>query len=216
MKLFSFRGGVHPESRKDRTSEKPVEDLALSRDLHVPLRQHMGAPAEPVIHPGDQVSKGQILAVAQGTISAPVHAPTSGTVIEVGEHLVPHPSGLPGRAIAPGDQRGGVRALPHLRRPHPAGKARRRHRRHAHHGARARRREDHRGHRGQQAQGAGHHEKGGGRIRGHQRGGRAHPIPHGVRKAPGADFDRQGNARARAYRRHRRGGSQHRHRARGA
>ena len=95
MKLFSFRGGVHPEGRKQLSAERAIRSLPLPDQLFVPLQQHVGAPAKQVVQVGDQVLKGQLIAAGQGTVSAPVHAPTSGTVIAIGDHPAPHPSGLP-------------------------------------------------------------------------------------------------------------------------
>ncbi|OQW93452.1 MAG: electron transport complex subunit RsxC, partial [Beggiatoa sp. IS2] len=60
---------------------------------------HVGAAAEPEVQVGQHVLKGQLLAKSQGLISAPVHAPTSGTVVEIGHFTAPHPSGLPVRTI---------------------------------------------------------------------------------------------------------------------
>lgn len=99
MKLFRIRGGVHPKGRKHLSADKPIEDLPLPEKLYVPLQQHIGAPAVTVVKKGDAVKKGQVIAVAQGNISAPVHAPTSGTVNGLGRYTAPHPSGLPGRTI---------------------------------------------------------------------------------------------------------------------
>ena len=44
--------------------------------------------------PGDRVLRGQPVARATGYVGSPVHAASSGTVIEVGPRPVPHPSGL--------------------------------------------------------------------------------------------------------------------------
>jgi electron transport complex protein RnfC len=95
MKLFDLRGGVHPEGRKDLSADRSIRILPLPKKLFVPLQQHIGAPATPVVSIGDRVLKGQLIATAQGTVSAPVHAPTSGTVVALGDHVAPHPSGLP-------------------------------------------------------------------------------------------------------------------------
>ena len=43
--------------------------------------------------------KGRLLAHGQGTISAPIHAPTSGTIVDIVDHTAPHPSGLTVRTI---------------------------------------------------------------------------------------------------------------------
>jgi electron transport complex protein RnfC len=95
MKLFDLRGGVHPEGRKDLSAECPIRSVPLPKTLYVPLQQHIGAPAAPVVQVGDHVLKGQLLAHAQGAVSAPVHAPTSGVITALGDHAAPHPSGLP-------------------------------------------------------------------------------------------------------------------------
>ncbi len=95
MKLFDLRGGVHPEGRKNLSAERHIRALPLSQKLYVPLQQHIGAPASPVVKVGDHVLKGQLIAVAQGAVSSSIHAPTSGTVIALGDHAAPHPSGLP-------------------------------------------------------------------------------------------------------------------------
>jgi electron transport complex protein RnfC len=99
LKLFSIRGGVHPDSRKEATTSLAIKTLPMPERLYIPLQQHIGAPAEPVVRRGDHVLKGQVLAQSQGLISAPVHAPTSGTIVKIGKHPAPHPSGLPVRTI---------------------------------------------------------------------------------------------------------------------
>ncbi|HTH15761.1 MAG TPA: RnfABCDGE type electron transport complex subunit C, partial [Magnetospirillum sp.] len=95
MKLFPVRGGIHPDYRKDRTAECAIVALPLPKTLYLPLQQHIGAPAEPVVSAGDRVLKGQLLARSGGPVSAPTHAPTSGTIAAVTEVTAPHPSGLP-------------------------------------------------------------------------------------------------------------------------
>lgn len=91
-----IRGGVHPEAHKQSTADKPiVTDFPLPERLYLPLQQHLGQPAEPVVKVGDTVLKGQLVAVAQGPVSAPVHASTSGTVVEIADYPAPHVSGLP-------------------------------------------------------------------------------------------------------------------------
>jgi electron transport complex protein RnfC len=95
MKLFDLRGGVHPEGKKDLSAERHIRALPLPRRLYVPLQQHIGAPATPVVNVGDRVLKGQLIATAQGAVSSSIHAPTSGTVVALCDHVAPHPSGLP-------------------------------------------------------------------------------------------------------------------------
>jgi len=95
MKLFDLRGGVHPEGRKDISTERHIRVLPLPKKLFVPLQQHIGAPANPVVKVGDHVLKGQLIATAQGAVSSSVHAPTSGVITALGDFPAPHPSGLP-------------------------------------------------------------------------------------------------------------------------
>ena len=99
MKLFRFRGGVHPEGHKLATGKQPIELLPMPKRLYIPVQQHIGAPAEPAVKPGHHVLKGRLLAHGQGTVSAPVHAPTSGTILDIVDHTAPHPSGLTVRTM---------------------------------------------------------------------------------------------------------------------
>ncbi len=97
--LHHFHGGVLPPEHKLESSELPSMRAPVPRHLAVTLQQHIGAKAKPVVQVGDKVLKGQMLASADGTLSAAIHAPTSGTVRSVDFHPVPHPSGLPDLCI---------------------------------------------------------------------------------------------------------------------
>ena len=99
IKLFKIRGGVHPFENKHATAGSKIIPVPLADRLFIPLQQHIGAPAAPIVKRNDKVLKGQLLANSQGMISAPVHAPTSGKVIAIGKYPAPHPSGLPVRTI---------------------------------------------------------------------------------------------------------------------
>jgi electron transport complex protein RnfC len=95
-----FHGGVHPPEHKSESSRLPIAAAPLPKHLIVPLRQHIGNPATPIVKVGDHVLKGQMIAAADGFISAAVHAPTSGTVSAIEIHAVPHPSSLPDLCIS--------------------------------------------------------------------------------------------------------------------
>ena len=99
FKLFSIRGGIHPDDRKQLSAHQAIENLPMPPLLHIPLQQHIGAPAAPLVSRGTMVKKGQPLARSQGAISAPVHAPTSGRIMGVGGYPAHHPSGLTVRTI---------------------------------------------------------------------------------------------------------------------
>lgn len=94
MSLFLVRGGVKLSYRKELTSESAIVRMPPPRRLLVPLQQHVGSAAEPVVQVGDKVGKGQLIGKAGRGISATVHAPTSGTVVAIEDCMAPHPSGL--------------------------------------------------------------------------------------------------------------------------
>ena len=94
MNLFKFHGGVKPPTNKTQSNALPISAAPLPTRLVVPLHQSIGGTPKPVVQAGDKVLKGQLIGQADGWISAAVHAPTSGTVVEVAMHIRPHPSGL--------------------------------------------------------------------------------------------------------------------------
>ncbi|PKO84807.1 MAG: electron transport complex subunit RsxC [Betaproteobacteria bacterium HGW-Betaproteobacteria-11] len=93
------RWGVHPDDHKRPAADVPLRILPPPARLYLPLHQHVGGVARPVVLVGQKVLKGQLLAAAQGNISAPIHAPVSGIVTAIGEITAPHPSGLGFAAI---------------------------------------------------------------------------------------------------------------------
>ena len=92
--LWTFPGGLHLPDEKALSNHVPLASAPLPRRLIIPLRQHIGAPAKPVIAVGDRVLKGQLIGEAQGRLSATIHASSSGTVIAIEERPVPHASGM--------------------------------------------------------------------------------------------------------------------------
>lgn len=56
--------------------------------VHIPLRQHIGAPAAPVVQVGDEVKVGQKIGEAGGFVSVPIHSSVSGTVKAIKEHAI--------------------------------------------------------------------------------------------------------------------------------
>ena len=89
MKIFKFKGGIHPPDYKYFAKDIAIETLPLPEKVAVPLAQHLGVPADATVKKGDTVKTGQIIGTARGFISATVHSPISGTVSLVGP--VPHP-----------------------------------------------------------------------------------------------------------------------------
>lgn len=92
-KIFNFHGGIHPLENKHQSMGNPIADAGIPPQLILPLSQHIGAPAKPVVNTGDRVLKGQLIAEAAGFVSVPIHAPTSGTIAAIEDRQIAHASG---------------------------------------------------------------------------------------------------------------------------
>lgn len=93
-KIYDFHGGIHPPERKDLSNGTAIAAGSLPSQLILPLNMHIGAPAKPLVEPGERVLKGQMIAEPSGAVSAAIHAPTSGTVSAIGPRAIQHPSGM--------------------------------------------------------------------------------------------------------------------------
>ncbi|MEZ3563335.1 MAG: electron transporter RnfC, partial [Duncaniella sp.] len=83
MKLHTFKiGGVHPAENKIAAG-KPIVNMPLPAEVVLPVAQHIGAPAKPIVAKGDHVKRGDRVAEAGGFVSAHVHTPISGTVVKI-------------------------------------------------------------------------------------------------------------------------------------
>jgi electron transport complex protein RnfC len=98
-KIFSLRGGVKPDSHKRVSSESPIRHVPLPSRLAVLLTQGSQGSARTIVTVGDKVLKGQCIGEAEGVDGTAIHAPTSGTVTEIGYYPMAHPSGLSSQAI---------------------------------------------------------------------------------------------------------------------
>ncbi len=97
MKLHTFKtGGVHPAENKIAAG-KPIVTLPLPEEVVLPVAQHIGAPAKPIVKKGDKVKRGDRVAEAGGFVSAHIHTPISGTVVKV--DVARTPQGMPVEAI---------------------------------------------------------------------------------------------------------------------
>ena len=85
MKLKTFRGGIHPDGHKELSKGQPVEAYLPKGDLVFPVNQHIGKPARPVVAKGDSVFAGQIIAEADGYVSANIISSCSGKVKAIEE-----------------------------------------------------------------------------------------------------------------------------------
>jgi len=92
--LWHFHGGLKLDSNKAMSTSTPIVKASLPKRLVIPVQQHIGEAGELLVKVGDKVLKGQPLAESAEYVSAPIHAPTSGTVVDIDELPAPHPSGL--------------------------------------------------------------------------------------------------------------------------
>lgn len=82
--MNTFRiGGVHPQDNKVYSAHQSISECPLPQKAIIPLVQHIGAPAQPVVEKGQKVKVGELLAKAGGFVSANVHAPFSGTITKI-------------------------------------------------------------------------------------------------------------------------------------
>jgi len=81
IKTFPM-GGVHPAENKF-TADKPIERLATPAQVSIPISQHIGAPAKPVVEQRDKVKVGQVIAASSGFVSTNIHATITGTVAKI-------------------------------------------------------------------------------------------------------------------------------------
>jgi len=95
----SIHGGIHPTEAKALSAPGTVLDAGIADQLVLPLSQHIGRQPDVIVEVGETVKGGQVLALGDGPMSVPLHAPTSGTITAIDDRAVPHPSGLTNRCI---------------------------------------------------------------------------------------------------------------------
>lgn len=92
-------GGVHPPDHKITRHER-IRPFPIPALVVIPLSQHIGAPAAPVVAKGDRVLAGQLIGQASGFVSANVHSSVSGTVTSVDTFIDGNGIRKPGITIA--------------------------------------------------------------------------------------------------------------------
>ena len=73
---------MHPPENK-LTSECMIEQLVPPATVIIPLNQHIGAPAVPLVSKGDKILTGQLIAKAGGFVSSNIHSSVSGTINKI-------------------------------------------------------------------------------------------------------------------------------------
>ncbi len=88
---WKFHGGLKLAGHKKQSMQTGIATAIVPEQLIIPLQQHIGRPAKPVITIGDKVLKGQCIATLKDptSITATIHAPSSGEVIAIETHAIP-------------------------------------------------------------------------------------------------------------------------------
>jgi len=98
-------GGIHPREGKELTEKLAVEVMPAPKQVSLFLKQHVGAPCEPVVKKKDKVTEGDLVASTE-RLGAPIHAPFSGTVKGVQNALHPMVGNAPALVIAADKEEG--------------------------------------------------------------------------------------------------------------
>ena len=97
MSSKTFHGGVHPKEYKELTEHLAFELFPLPEQIILPLSQHLGKEAKSLVKKGEDVKAGQMIAQAEGFVSAPVHTSVAGKVMSLGKEQTS--SGFPKDSI---------------------------------------------------------------------------------------------------------------------
>ncbi len=96
-RLRSLPGGLRLPPNKALSTATGIVTVDLPAELVIPLQQHAGNSALPVVNVGDKVLGGDVVGEPQGNVSSYIHATTSGTVTGVERRALPQrgePTGL--------------------------------------------------------------------------------------------------------------------------
>jgi len=81
--LGELHGGLRLPGEKSISTSRSITVAAVPEHLVLPIEQHVGEPAQPIVGIGERVLKGQLVADVDSDLSAPVHASSSGKVAAI-------------------------------------------------------------------------------------------------------------------------------------
>ena len=81
--LGKLHGGLRLPAEKAASTAQEIQRMPIPEQIVLPIAQHVGEPAHPIVGIGEYVRKGQLVAECWGTLSASVHASSSGTVVAI-------------------------------------------------------------------------------------------------------------------------------------
>ena len=92
-----FAHGVHPQGFKEQTADLPIQRMPFVSRYVMPLNQHLGAPAIPLVAVGDRVQRGQLIAEPGAFVSTSLHSPVTGWIRAIANRR--YPGGVFARSI---------------------------------------------------------------------------------------------------------------------
>lgn len=78
-----FNRGVHVKDMKHLSKDEPIEELNAPDTVCICLSQHIGKSAKSLVAKGDKVKAGQLIAAADGFVSANIFSSVSGSVTAI-------------------------------------------------------------------------------------------------------------------------------------
>ena len=85
---FKFLGKTHIPHNKN-TAEMPPVKITSPKEVLLPMSQHIGAAATPIVKVGEEVKVGQLIGESTAPVCAPVHATVSGKVTKIEGYILP-------------------------------------------------------------------------------------------------------------------------------
>lgn len=91
---FKFLGNTRIPHCKNTADMAPIT-MTPPTEVLLPMAQHIGAPATPIVKVGDEVKVGQLIAEATGYVSSPIYSSVSGRVSKIETYLRPDGKTVP-------------------------------------------------------------------------------------------------------------------------
>jgi len=81
--LGKLHGGLRLDANKQIATSEPLQSIPIPAQLVLPITQHAGDAAQPIVGIGERVLKGQLIAEPDSSMGAPVHASSSGKIVAI-------------------------------------------------------------------------------------------------------------------------------------
>lgn len=97
--LGKLHGGLRLPAHKAPSTADPIFEVPVPGQLILPIAQHVGDPAQPIVGIGERVLRGQLIAEVDGSLGAPIHASSSGKIVAIERWPIARRNGDPGPCI---------------------------------------------------------------------------------------------------------------------